>query len=172
MTTAAIVNTTEDSNLDYFQKNVKEVQAVDLEDLEIAALAKEAAKEDEKLAELKTKFGDEKKEWQDKINLQERKVEKIREDIARGKQDRVVLCDEIFRNGTILTFVRESGRVIRQRPATPSEAQKHLPAVEGSSGILAQAARAQKEANVEVTDEGDVVPPDGSDAPKKNGKKK
>jgi hypothetical protein len=159
-----------DDKLDWFARKVNVTHDADLEELEIAALARQAALEDKVLEDLEDKFADVKADWRDKIERQEKKRDEQRKDIARGKQTRVTYCDQVFAAGQIISVSRDSGEVVHVRPASPGEAQKALPADNG--GLLADAARAQKESNVEEDEEGDVVPPDGSDQPKKRGKGK
>ncbi len=159
------------ADADYVKKNLKPILPVPLTDQEIAELAKERAKEEARLEELELEAADSKKEWSEKLTMQERIVETMGADIRRGKQDRVVMCDEVFRGGCILTIRQDNGVVVGNRPASPQEAQRHLPAIEGGSGILDDAARAQKEAGVEEDDEGDVIAPAGDGVKKRKSKK-
>lgn len=160
----------DDPKLDYFAKKQNVTHDVELEDIEIAVIARQAAVEDRIKADLEGKFTDVKGEWRDKIDRQTKKCDDLRADIARGKQTRTTSCDQIFHSGQIVSFDRETGLVVHVRNASPGEAQKALPTESG--GLLAQAAKAQKDAHVEETPDGDVIPPDGSDEPKQRGKKK
>lgn len=164
------IDTTAIAEQDYVSRNQKLVLPVDLEQLEIAALALERAKEEGKLAELEEKAKEISKEHKDAIERQKSRVEQLGSDIARQKQDRVVMCDQVFRKGVILTFRQDDGVIVSTMPATPQQAQKHLPAMEGG-GLLADAARAQKDSNSETDDDGDVVPDDGADEPKSKKRK-
>ncbi len=156
---------------DYVKQNVKCNLPVELDDAEIASIAKERAKAETRKAEDEQKFVDIKKEWVEKIAMQERNIETMGADIARGKQDRPVLCDEIFRAGQIVTIRRDTGAVCGSRPASMQEAQRHLPAqIGGTPGALDAAAQAQKDNASEENDDGDVVPPE-DDQPKKRKKK-
>lgn len=162
----------DDPKLDYFAKKQNVTHDVDLEDIEIAVIARQAAVEDRIKADLESKFSDVKSEWRDKIDRQTKKCDDLRGDIARGKQTRTTSCDQIFHSGQIVSFDRETGIVVHVRNASPGEAQKALPTETG--GLLAQAAKAQKDAHVEENAEGDVIPPEDADEqqPKKRGKGK
>ncbi len=158
---------------DYVSKNRKMIQPVQLDDIEIAILAKERAKQEAQLEELQTKASDISKEWKEKIQQQERLIETLGADIGRGKQDRTVMCDEIFRNGKIDTVRQDTGVVISSRAASMQEAQRYLPAMEGQGGgMLADARKAQKDAGVEEDEDGDVVSPEGDGKPKTRKAKK
>ncbi len=162
------------AELDYVIKDRPMTLPVPLDTSEIAELARERAKQETKLAELEQKATDVKAEWKEKIDLQERVIAQLSDDIAREKQDRVILCDEIFQAGQIKTIRQDNGVVVASRPASPQEAQRHLPKMQvlngGAPGILDQARANQKENASEENDDGDVVSPEG-DAPKKRKKK-
>ncbi len=163
--------TTDNTGFDYVTKNRPMTLPVALESLEIAELARERAKQETKLAEIEQKATDVKAEWKEKIEMQERIIATLSEDIAREKQDRVILVHEIFANGQVKTIREDNGIVVATRAATSQESQRYLPAMEGPGGGLLDAARkAQKDNASEENDEGDVVPSEGDEKPKKRKK--
>lgn len=166
------IDTTSIQEQDFYARHQKLVLAVDLEQHEIAALAIERAKEEGKLAEMEALAKEKAKDNKDAVERQRSIVAKMGDDISRQKQDRVVLCDQIFRKGVIVTYRQDNGVVVSSVPATPQQAQKHLPAMEGG-GLLADAQRAQKASGVDENEDGDVIPfdRDGDEKPKK-GKKR
>jgi hypothetical protein len=159
--------------LDYVKKNLKLELPVTLDNDEIAELAHERGRVEADLAEKEQEYSDVKKDWNEKLETKRRTIAQLGIDIRSGKQNRPVLCDEVFRNGTIQTIRQDTGAVVGTRPASMQEAQRHLPSVEGGTAkpnILEEASAAQKASGVEEDDEGDVTVPD-SPAPKK-GKKR
>lgn len=150
------------SDEDFVRKNIPETIRVPLEELEIAAVALERSKAEKLLAELEGKFDDVKAEWKEKIGRQEVLVEKHKRTIDDRMQDSAVVCHEVWTKGTIALVHADTGRVIKTRPPTQAELQRHLPNT-GTSSVLDQAAAAQKASNSQEDEDGDVVPDDGSD---------
>lgn len=162
------------AQLDYVKKNLKLELPVRLDNEEIAELAHARGRLEAELSEIEQEYSDVKKDWNEKLETKRRSIAQYGIDIRSGKQNRPVLCDEVFRNGTIQTIRQDTGEVVGTRPASMQEAQRHLPSVEGASGtanVLEQAAAAQKSSGVEEDEDGDVQVPDAP-APKKSGKKR
>lgn len=157
---------------DFLTRNAKLVLPVKLDISEIAGAASARAKLEKELAQLKQDLADKKREIQDKIDEVQASIDTIGQDIAREQQDRPVLCDVLVRGNVVITVRRDDNTVVTTRPLSPAEAQKHLPAVEGNSGILDEAARAQKANNSEENEDGDIEPNDGTDELAKKRKRK
>lgn len=160
--------------MDYVKQNLKLELPVVLDEHEIAEIAHARGRDEAALAELEQEYSDVKKDWNEKLESKRRLIAQYGIDIRSGKQNRPVLCDEVFKNGTIQTVRQDTGEVVGTRPASMQEAQRHLPSVVGGSSkpnILEEASAAQKASGVEEDEDGDVQVPD-SPAPKKKRKGK
>lgn len=148
---------------DILRSKAKHVFAIELEVHELAGLAKDRAKLEREGKVLEQRFAEVKAEWKEKLERHQREIDRVATDIDRGKQDCLVLCTEVVRGSIVLIVDEKTGIVHNTRPLSIHEAQQKMPAVEGGSGVLAQAAAAQKANNSQEDDEGDVVPDDGFD---------
>lgn len=158
---------------DFLTRNQKLELPCKLDLSEIAGVASARAKLERELAQVEQDLVDKKAEFKAKIEELQAKIDTYGADIAREAQDRIVMCDLLVRGNVVITVRRDTNEVVTTRRLEPAEAQKHLPAVEGNSGILDEAARAQKANNSVEDDDGDVQPDDGADElARKRGKRK
>jgi len=123
---------------------------VKLDDEELLEIARDAAKKRRNLRQLENDLADEQSKRKQQIKELQREIDTHDRELDTGDQERVVLCDEIFRAGTV--YVRRSDTLeeFEPRPATAQEAQRYLPAVEStlhtlppSAPLLDQALAAQ-----------------------------
>jgi hypothetical protein len=116
---------------------------------------------------------DEKSKRNQQIKELQKEIDTHDRELDTEQQDRVVLCDEIFRAGTVYVLRTGTGEEFEPRPATAQATQRYLPAVEttlhtlptdrGAAPLLDQVAAAQ--AHVAPDDapeagEDDGVPPE------------
>jgi hypothetical protein len=134
--------------------------------------ARDAAKKRRMLKQLEADLDAEKQKRNQQIKELQREIDTHDRELDTEQQERVVLCDEIFRAGTV--YVRRSDTLeeFEPRPATAQEAQRYLPAVEStlhtlpsSAPLLDQAAAAQGAATDDVVDQDDEPEDDGLSEP-------
>lgn len=120
----------------------------ELTDIAIARAKKEALRD-----QLDADLDAEKKKRQQQINEVEAEIKLQGRELHTGEQERVVLCNEVFRKGVdgagYIHVVRlDTNSEVEKRPANAQEAQRYLPAVEtvggGNPTILDQAKARQK----------------------------
>jgi hypothetical protein len=135
---------------DVIRRHVKRVLPVPLEDDELLEIARDAAKKRRVLRQLEKDLDDEKSKRNQQIKELQKEIDTHDRELDTGEQERVVLCDEIFRAGTVYMRRSDSGAEFEPRPATAQEAQRYLPAVESTlhtlpanAPLLDQAAAAQ-----------------------------
>lgn len=160
--------------MDFVKQNLKLELPVKLANNEIAELAHARGRLEAELSELEQEYSDVKKDWNEKLETKRRSIAQFGIDIRTGKQNRPVMCDEIFKNGTIQTIRQDTLEVVGTRPASMQEAQRHLPSVVGGSGkpnILDESHAAQKANGVEEDEDGDVGVPETAAPKKAKGKK-
>jgi len=146
---------------DVIRRHVKRMLPVKLDDEELLEIARDAAKKRRNLRQLENDLADEQSKRKQQIKELQREIDTHDRELDTGDQERVVLCDEIFRAGTV--YVRRSDTLeeFEPRPATAQEAQRYLPAVESTlntlpidrnAPLLDQAAAAQ---SAELESDGD-----------------
>jgi hypothetical protein len=140
------------SPADIVKRYVKRVLPVDLTDDELLKIAREAAKKRRVLRQLENDLADEVKQRKQRIAELEKEITTHDRELDTEQQERVVICDEIFRSGLVYTRRSDTGEEFEPRPATALEAQRFLPAVESTlhtlpsdraAPLLDQAAAAQ-----------------------------
>lgn len=77
-----------------------------------------------------------------KVQLEEfdDKINKARQELHTEEQDRQVVCTSVFyRDGAgqswVVVYRTDTSALVEQRPASPVEAQRHLPGVDGAAPI-------------------------------------
>lgn len=160
---------------DIVQRHLKRVLPCKLDREELTDIAIDAAKKRRRLRELEADLEAEKKRRKQQIDELQTELNTHDRELDTEEQDRVVLCDLLFRSGMVYTRRRDTGEEFESRPATAQEAQRFLPAVESaltgplspSAPLLDQAAAAQGRAgsddDAEDPGEDDGVP-DGADS--------
>lgn len=132
---------------DVIRRHVKRSLPVSLRDDELLDIAKENAKKRRMLRQLEADLAAEKEKRNQQIKELQREIDTHDRELDTEEQERIVLCDEIFRAGTVFTRRSDTGEEFEPRPATPQEAQRYLPAVESTMhtlpGALDHAAAAQ-----------------------------
>ena len=121
---------------DVIRRHVKRMLPVKLDDEELLEIARDAAKKRRNLRQLENDLADEQSKRKQQIKELQREIDTHDRELDTGDQERVVLCDEIFRAGTV--YVRRSDTLeeFEPRPATAQEAQRYLPAVESTLNTL------------------------------------
>lgn len=121
-----------------------------------------------------------------KLKELEDKIEKNARICQAGEEQRPVLCYTRIRGSNYETVRKDTGEIVESRSASLAELQKPLPHVpEQPAPATAPedaelddeqrlAAQAQKDANVEETEDGDVTTPETTDelASKRKGRRK
>ncbi len=132
MATETAIPTTTTDIADVIRRHLKKTLPCALSREEMTTIAIDAAKKRRRLRELESDLAAEKKRRQQQIDELQGEIDTHDRELDTGEQDRVVLCDEIFRSGTV--YVRRSDTLeeIEPRPATAQEAQRYLPAVEST----------------------------------------
>lgn len=151
---------------DVVQRHLKRVLPCKLDREELTDIAIDAAKKRRRLRELEADLDAEKKRRKQQIDELQTELNTHDRELDTEEQDRVVLCDLVFRGGMVYTRRRDSGEEFESRPATAQEAQRFLPAVENTLGgslpssapLLDQAAAAQGRARA-------AAEPDDADEP-------
>lgn len=172
MATTAPTTTTSTEIADVIRRHLKRTLPVRLSREEMTTIAIDAAKKRRRLRELEADLDAEKKRRKQQIDELQTEIDTHDRELDTGEQDRVVLCDEIFRSGTV--YIRRSDTLdeIEPRPATAQEAQRYLPAVESAfapgpgAPLLDQAVAAQA---AEDSEDDDGVPEDLLDDPDPDG---
>jgi hypothetical protein len=163
---------------DVIRRHVKRMLPVALADEEMLKIAIDAAKKRRVLRQLEADLADEQAKRKQQIKELQKEIDTHDRELDTGEQERVVLCDEIFRAGTVYVRRSDTGEEFEPRPASAQEAQRYLPAVESTlhtlptdraAPLLDQAAAAQA-----ATPANDDAPPDDdadddSDAPEDDG---
>lgn len=152
---------------DIIRKNIKRELPVKLDNSEMLDIAIAKANAEGDLDELQVEFRDVKAEWNQRIEEQEKRIAIMSVELRTKEQKRVVVCFERFRAGTIEVVRDDTKDVIERRSASLAEAQKAIPGTD-----VAAAAAAQKAANVEEDDEGDIVAPAGDGKKQRSNKAK
>jgi NifB/MoaA-like Fe-S oxidoreductase len=172
-TVAAVANisTTED----IVKRGIKRELPCKLTDQEELEIARRKASAEAELEEVQADFDDAKNEWKSRLEEVEKRIALMGAELRTGEQKRVIDCYERFVAGTIETVRTDNGMVIDRRAASLADTQRALPTVGRDEAReeqeqAADAAKTQRDANVEEDDEGDVVAPAGE--PKKNGRAK
>ncbi len=129
-------------DLDTVRRNVKRMLPCELEDHEMLEIARAKSKKESIISELQADLVDERKRRQSQIDEVEKEVVQMGYELITGKQQRPVLVNEVFRAGMVHVIRQDTYDEVEKRPATASEAQRFLPAVEGSGGGVLDDARA------------------------------
>jgi hypothetical protein len=164
---------------DIVRRHVKRVLPVALADDEMLEIARDAAKKRRVLRQLEKDLDDEKAKRNQQIKELQKEIDTHDRELDTGEQERVVLCDELFRSGTVYMRRSDTGDEFEPRPATAQEAQRYLPAVESTlhtlptnanAPLLDQAAAAQGRGAVEAEPEDDGAnAEEDSDEPEDDG---
>lgn len=133
--------------IDYVQKEIPLSLPVILNDEEVLAKGDELVKHMSDLELHKKNEELRKKHVKDTGDLINRKIETAALCIQNKRETRVVICDEIFRDGMIVCVRRDSGEVIESRAASMDESQTWMPGLSEvpRDGVVARAERAQRE---------------------------
>jgi hypothetical protein len=182
---------------DVIRRGIKRQLPCTLTEQEFVQIAKMRVDKEALLDQLEGDFARIKKKHNDQVEELEGEIGKMRKELHTGEQDRTVLCVEVFRraeDGTgwvhtlrmdalTATYGAEiaSGAApldaraaaaeraeVERRPATPAEAQRYLPGVEGMpvddrTPLLDQAAAAQAHEAESVEEGDDGVAPELDD---------
>lgn len=137
------------------------------------AIAKSEA--EAKLEELQSDFSDAKDEWKARLEEVEKRIAVMGAELRLKEQKRVISCYERFVSGTVEVVRADTKEVVERRAANLFEASRSSTRSKSdeeaeSAKASADAAKTQRDANVEEDDEGDVVAPEGDG--KRNGKGK
>ena len=153
---------------DVLRRYLKRNLPVKLTREEQTDIAIAAAKQRLEIKQLEGDLDAEKKRRQAQINEKQREVDVKDRELATGEQERIVSCDEIFRDGMVFVVRTDTWEEFESRPATAQEAQKFLPGVESTlntsptdraAPLLDQAAAAQGKAP--ANDDAAAAEPDG-----------
>ncbi len=136
MATATASPSTDLPPADVIRRHVKRSLPVVLLDDELLEIARDAAKKRRMLRQLEADLDAEKKKRNQQIAELQREIDTHDRELDTGEQERVVLCDEIFRAGTVYVRRSDTGEEFEPRPATAQEAQRYLPAVESTLHTL------------------------------------
>lgn len=154
------------------RKSVLRELPVELADQELLEVARDKARREAALEELQASFTDVKRDWNARIEADEKVIAQLGAIVRTGQRRQPVDCFERYQTegehkGKVEVVRKDTDEVVERRVADLLEARNALPPEEGD--VAAQAARMQRAAGVEENDEGDVVPPDEA-APKKRGR--
>lgn len=157
---------------DVVKRGIKRELPCKLTDQQELDIARRKAQAEAELEELQDDFNDVKEEWKTRLDEVEKRIAVMGAELRSGEQKRVIDCYERFVNGTIETVRSDNGMVIDRRAASLADTQRALPGTvkDEAAAQAADAAKAQRDSNVEEDEEGDVVAPAGDG--KKNGKGK
>lgn len=170
-TTITIVANTSAAE-DILKRGIKRELPCKLTDQEELEIARRKAAAEAELEEVQADFDDAKNEWKGRIEEVEKRIALMGAELRTGEQKRVIDCYERFVAGTIETVRSDNGMVIDRRAASLADTQRALPnVVREEQAQQADAAKTQRDANVEEDEEGDVVAPAG-DGKKSKGKRK
>jgi hypothetical protein len=122
---------------DTLRRHLKRTLPVKLTRDEQTDIAIAASKKRLAVKQLEKDLDDEKKRRQAQINEIQRDVDVSDRELATGEQDRIVSCNEIFRDGMVHVVRTDTWEIFESRPATAQEAQRFLPAVEATLGTSA-----------------------------------
>jgi len=175
MATETSSPTTTTDIADVIRRHLKKTLPCALSRDELTTIAIDAAKKRRRLRELESDLAAEKKRRQQQIDELQGEIDTHDRELDTGEQDRVVLCDEIFRSGTVYVRRNDTLEEIEPRPATAQEAQRYLPAVEstlnpGPRGpLLDQAAAVQAAERAGGEEPADDEDEDDDDGPEDDG---
>lgn len=119
---------------DTLRRHIKRSLPVPLSREEMTDIAIAASKKRQQIAQLTLDQAAEKKRRQQQIDDLQSDVDTSDRELATGHQDRIVMCNEIFVEGTVHTVRCDTWESFESRAANAQEAQRFLPAVESSSG--------------------------------------
>jgi hypothetical protein len=119
---------------DTLRRHIKRSLPVPLQREEMTDIAIAASKKRQQIAQLTLDQAAEKKRRQQQIDDLQSDVDTSDRELATGHQDRIVMCNEIFVDGTVHTVRCDTWESFESRAANAQEAQRFLPAVESSSG--------------------------------------
>lgn len=159
-----------------------------LDEQQLLEVAIDKAKAEAELDEIKDDFRDVKEQWNERIEEVEKRISQMGAELRTRERKRVVLCHErVVAETRMVEVVREDTlEVVDRRPANLFEAGKVLPQTKHldkddqhpddppdvDDALAAAAAETQRAANVEETEDGDVVPPEGDGKRAKKSKRK
>lgn len=181
------IEQTTESTSKIITRDIKRDLPCRLSDPQLVEVATDLAKVEVELNDVTDQFGDVKRDWNKRIEDIEKRKEHFSAQLLTRSRKSVVICHERVDAITrMVEVVREdTGEVVDRRVANLFEASKVLPATTHIGGddiaapgdddakdeeleaAQAESTAAQRAANVEENDEGDVVPPEGE--PKKKG---
>ena len=153
---------------DVIRRGIKRTLPCDLTDAEFMQIAKQRVDKEALLDQLEADFDKIKTKHKVQVEELDGEIGKARQELHTGQQDRTVLCVEVFRraeDGTGWVHTLRMDTIppseVERRPASPSEAQRYLPGVEGmpvdEGAPLEQAAAAQAGESVRRFDDGGVA---------------
>jgi hypothetical protein len=134
---------------DVIRRHIKRTLPVKLGRDELTDIAIVAARKRRQLRELEADLGAEKKKRQQQIDELQREIDVHDRELDTEEQERVVTCNEVFRDGLVWTIRTDTNDEFESRPATAQEAQRYLPAMESAlqvgpaAPLLDKAAAAQ-----------------------------
>lgn len=169
-------------------RDIKRELPCNLTQEEMLDIAIDKAKAEGELEQVRDEFRDVKDQWNERIEEAEKRIAQMGVEIRTRQRKRVVLCHErVVAETRMVEVVREdTNEVVDRRAANLFEAGKVLPQTKHldvhagdepadgdvDSALAAAAAETQRAANVEETEDGDVVPPEGDGKRAKKGKRK
>jgi hypothetical protein len=114
------------------RRHIKRTLPVKLHRDELTDIAIVATRKRRQLRELEADLGAEKKQRQQQIDELQREIDVHDRELDTEEQERVVSCNEVFRDGLVWTVRTDTSDEFESRPATAQEAQRYLPAMEST----------------------------------------
>jgi hypothetical protein len=157
---------------DIMRRGIKRTLPCKLTDAELLQIALQRVDKEALRDQIEEDFDRIKSKHKAQLEEIDGEIGTMRKELHTGEQDRTVLCCEVFRrdaagSGFVVTLRMDTipPLQVEMRPATPTEAQRYLPGVEGfavdrGAPLLDQAAAAQGGNGAGVPEDG---VPDGLD---------
>lgn len=159
--------TTTTPSHDVLRRHLKRALPVKLTRDEQTDIAIATSKKRLNVKQLEQDLDAEKKRRQGQINEMQREIDTSDRELATGEQERIVECNEVFRDGMVFVVRTDTWEEFESRPATAQEAQRSLPAVEATpqSGLVVHAALPVDDEPRTTEDEAPDDPDDDDDEP-------
>lgn len=122
------------------QRGLKRTLPCKLTEHEFVLIAKQRVDEEALRDQVVADFDRLKAKHKAQLEEMDAKITKARGELHSGHQDRTVICTSAFMSHAdgsswVITYRTDTGAVVEQRPATPAEAQRHLPGVDGPAPL-------------------------------------
>jgi hypothetical protein len=159
------------------RKNIRRELPVPLTDLEFVELSRYKANLELEREEAESAFAERKNDHTQRLKDLDARIGKAGAELRVGEQKRVVECLQRYvktgeHAGKVETVRLDTNEVVERHAADLLESRQAVPDDEVSDDMLEQAAKMQREGNVEENDEGDVTVPDSPAAKVKRRKGK